>query len=187
MPDNGTSNIGNRKDYCGGRDNGEGHIQGHCHAHGPGGVDKISYLTVTSGIDKYCTFNTYATDRGLQKGEYVLVDISGHIDGYASDLTRVFYLGTVPMGGTEMANDGQRLWRRVKEAMKPGVSIAEINRICEGYISGIPGFGKFLLQFSGHCIGPQRGGVSHSYTMKPMKTEARHGVLPWKTECIPMT
>ena len=61
-----------------------------------GGVDKISYLTVTSGIDKYCTFNTYATDRVVQKGEYVLVDISGHIDGYASDLTRVFYLGTVP-------------------------------------------------------------------------------------------
>ena len=57
-------------------------------------MDKISYLTVTSGIDKYCTFNTYATDRVVQKGEYVLVDISGHIDGYASDLTRVFYLGT---------------------------------------------------------------------------------------------
>ena len=31
-------------------------------------------------------------------------DISGHIDGYASDLTRVFYLGTVPREEREMAD-----------------------------------------------------------------------------------
>ena len=36
--------------------------------------------------------------------------------------------------------------------MKPGVSIAEINRICEGYIRDSR-FGKFLLHSSGHCIG----------------------------------
>ena len=39
-----------------------------------------------------------------------------------------------------------------KEAMKPGVSVAEINRICEGYIRDSR-FGKFLLHSSGHCIG----------------------------------
>lgn len=84
-----------------------------------GGVDKISYLTVTSGIDKYCTFNTYATDRVVQKGEYVLVDISGHIDGYASDLTRVFYLGTVPREEREMAETASGCVAAAKEAMKP--------------------------------------------------------------------
>ena len=92
-----------------------------------GGVDKISYLTVTSGIDKYCTFNTYATDRVVQKGEYVLVDISGHIDGYASDLTRVFYLGTVPREEREMAETASGCVAAAKE--------------------------KFLLHSSGHCIG----------------------------------
>ena len=57
------------------------------------GVDKFSYLTVTSGIQKYTTLNAYATDRIVQFGELLLVDISGHIDGYASDLTRMMYLG----------------------------------------------------------------------------------------------
>ena len=86
-----------------------------------GGVDKISYLTVTSGIDKYCTFNTYATDRVVQKGEYVLVDISGHIDGYASDLTRVFYLGTVPREEREMAMTASGCVAAAKEAMPSAI------------------------------------------------------------------
>ena len=69
-----------------------------------GGVDKISYLTVNSGRDKYHTFNSYATDRIVDNGDVVLVDISGHIDGYASDLTRVMYLGhTAPGQYVEMA------------------------------------------------------------------------------------
>lgn len=117
-----------------------------------GGVDKISYLTVTSGADKYCTFNTYATDRIVQKGEYVLVDISGHIDGYASDLTRVFYLGHAPQQEREMAQVASDCVRTAMAAMKPGVSIADINKICEGYIRNSR-FGDFLLHSSGHCIG----------------------------------
>lgn len=117
-----------------------------------GGVDKISYLTVTSGPDKYCTFNTYATDRVVQKGEYVLVDISGHIDGYASDLTRVFYLGHAPQEEREMAQVASDCVRTAMTAMRPGVAVAEINKICEGYIKASK-FGKFLLHSSGHCIG----------------------------------
>ena len=68
------------------------------------GVDKFSYLTVTSGIQKYTTLNAYATDRVIQYGEILLVDISGHIDGYASDLTRMMYVGNeVPDDIKEMA------------------------------------------------------------------------------------
>lgn len=117
-----------------------------------GGVDKISYLTVTSGIDKYCTFNTYATDRVIQEGEYVLVDISGHIDGYASDLTRVFYLGNAPEEEKEMALTASGCVRAAKDAMAPGVEVSQINKICEGFIKNSP-YAKFLLHSSGHSIG----------------------------------
>ncbi len=68
------------------------------------GVDKFSYLTVTSGIQKYSTLNAYATDRVIQSEEVLLVDISAHIDGYASDLTRMMYLGNeIPKDIREMA------------------------------------------------------------------------------------
>ncbi len=116
------------------------------------GADKISYLTVTSGVDKYCTFNSYATDRVVQKGEYVLVDISCHIDGYASDLTRVFYLGEISPLEREMAEVASGCVVAAKEAMKPGVPVSEINRICEGFIRNSR-FRDYLLHSSGHSIG----------------------------------
>ncbi len=149
-----------------------------------GGVDKISYLTVTSGADKYCTFNTYATDRIVQKGEYVLVDISGHIDGYASDLTRVFYLGHAPEEEREMAEVASGCVRTAMAAMKPGVPVGDINRICEGYIKNSK-FGKFLLHSSGHCIGLNVVGIQRSMTMRQSGLR-RVWYLRWKMVCIHM-
>ena len=116
------------------------------------GVDKISYLTVTSGKDRYCTFNSYASDRVIQENEYVLVDISGHIDGYASDMTRVFHMGNVPPLEREMAEVASQCVIAAKNAMKPGVKIAYINKVCEDYIRNSK-FGDFCLHSSGHCIG----------------------------------
>jgi len=60
------------------------------------GVDRISYLTIISGDAKYSTFNAYATGRTIRSGDIVLADISGHIDGYASDLTRTAIVGRPP-------------------------------------------------------------------------------------------
>lgn len=116
------------------------------------GVDKISYLTVTSGDEKYKTFNTYATDRVIQKGDFVLVDISGHIDGYASDLTRVFHLGKTPQLEKEMAELASLSVVKGYEAMKPGVLTSDINRICEDTIRNSK-FSDFVIHSSGHSIG----------------------------------
>lgn len=81
-----------------------------------------------------------------------MVDISGHIDGYASDLTRVFYLGHVPEEESERAQTTGGCVAAAGAAMKPGVQVSEINRICEGYIRDSK-FGRFLLHSSGHGIG----------------------------------
>lgn len=80
-----------------------------------------------------------------------MVGISGYIDGYASDLTRVFYLGHVPEEERERAQTAGGC-AAAEAAMKPGVQVSEINRICEGYIRDSR-FGRFLLHSSGHGIG----------------------------------
>ena len=151
------------------------------------GVDKISYLTVTSGIDKYCTFNTYATDRVIQKGEYVLVDISGHIDGYASDMTRVFYLGKAPDVERRMAQTASDCVVIAKEAMKPGVPVSEINKICEGVIKSSE-FGDFVIHSSGHAIGlnvveyPTIDDGAVEKLQKNMVFAVENGVYPFDLE-----
>lgn len=117
-----------------------------------GGIDKISYLTVVSGDIKYSTFNAYSTDRVIQKGDLVLLDISGHIDGYASDLTRAFYLGTPPEDLKEMAQVSFDSVLCGAKALKPGVTVGEVNKACEDYLRSTK-FKDYVIHSSGHGIG----------------------------------
>lgn len=117
------------------------------------GVDKISYLTVTSGAEKAHTFNSYATSRVVEFGENVLVDISGHIDGYASDLSRVMHLdSTIPQEYQAMSDVAAEAVRAGFDFMRPGVTTGELNEVIERYIAE-SAFGDYLLHSSGHGIG----------------------------------
>lgn len=117
------------------------------------GVDKISYLTVNSGTDKYHTFNSYATDRIVDSGDIVLVDISGHIDGYASDLTRAMYLGhTPPEAYIEMAEIAKNCVHAGFDILKPGIRISDINHAVEGYLKASR-YGNHVVHSSGHSTG----------------------------------
>ena len=117
------------------------------------GMDKISYLTVNSGEKKLSTFNSYATDRVIQPGDLVLVDISGHIDGYASDLTRTFYAGKeLPEHYLEMAELARGSVQAGLDFMRPGVSVSEVNAVIEEYLLRSK-FGEFVVHSSGHSIG----------------------------------
>lgn len=118
-----------------------------------GGMDQISYLTINSGEKKLSTFNSYATGRVIEPGDLVLVDISGHIDGYASDLTRIFYAGKRPPDHyREMAELARGSVHAGLAAMKPGVSVAEVNQVIEDYLLQSK-YGEFLVHSSGHSIG----------------------------------
>lgn len=118
-----------------------------------GGVDKISYLTVNSGKDKYHTFNSYATDRIVDHGDIVLVDISGHIDGYASDLTRVMYLGhTPPSQYAEMAQTARDCVHAGFDLLKPGIRVCEVNRAIEDFLK-MSVYGRNVVHSSGHSTG----------------------------------
>lgn len=116
------------------------------------GVDKISYLTVISGPEKASTFNAYATDRVLQKNDVVLVDISGHIDGYASDLTRAFYLGTPPAEVLAMAKASFESVLAGAKAFRPGALVSHVNQVCEQALKDA-GYPDWVVHSSGHGIG----------------------------------
>lgn len=118
------------------------------------GVDRISYLTIISGQDKYSTFNAYATNRVIQKNEIVLFDISGHLNGYASDLTRVFYTGKVPMDLQAMADVSLQSIVAGKEAIRVGKTVGFINEVCENIICNSI-YKDYLVHSSGHGIGLQ--------------------------------
>lgn len=117
------------------------------------GIDKISYLTVNSGTDKYSTFNSYATSRIVQPGEIVLVDISGHYEGYASDLTRTIFLGkNLPQNYEDMARVAMNSVHAGFKEMQTGKTIGDISQTIENYILN-SAYADTLVHSSGHSIG----------------------------------
>ena len=153
-----------------------------------GGVDRISYLTVNSGKDKYHTFNSYATDRIVDHGDIVLVDISGHIDGYASDLTRVMYLGhTPPAMYMEMAETARDCVHAGFEILRPGIKVSDINREIEGYLRKSR-YGSQVVHSSGHSTGlsvteyPFIGDDCNEAVQPGMVFALENGVYPYNPE-----
>lgn len=149
------------------------------------GVDKFSYLTVTSGLQKYTTLNAYATNRVIQYGEILLVDISGHIDGYASDLTRMMYVGNeVPQDILGMAEVSRGCVVAGKEFMAPGKCIGDLNRVVENYLRDSP-YGNYVIHSSGHNVGlnvveyPMVGDDSTVLMEEGMVFAVENGVYPF--------
>lgn len=147
------------------------------------GVDRISYLTINSGKDKYHTFNSYATDRVVQEGEIVLVDISGHIDGYASDLTRVMYLGRKPpQEYVEMADIARGCVHAGFQKLLTGTKLSEVSDAIEGYLRDAK---CQVLHTSGHSVGltvteyPNITGDAEEIAQPGMVFALENGVYPF--------
>ncbi len=152
-----------------------------------GGIDKISYLTIVSGKEKYATFNAYATSRKVQDGDLILFDISGHYQGYASDLSRVAILGKATDEQRRMAKVSRlSVQKAIKKAI-PGTPISEVSKVAEDVIKNY-GYRDFLLHSSGHGIGldvVEYPMITHnqSQIIEPgMVLSVEQGVYPYHLE-----
>lgn len=151
------------------------------------GVDKISYLTVVTGQDRYATFNAYATDREVKKGDLILVDISGHYEGYASDLTRVAKVGKATLEEKSLAEAAYSSVMKGIASARPGVPISEVNGVVEGDIIQ-SGYKDWLIHSSGHSIGLDvvEYPMIHSGESLPIQAgmvfAVEQGVYPYRKE-----
>jgi Xaa-Pro aminopeptidase len=93
-----------------------------------------------------------SSGRPLVAGEPVLVDLGGRLDGYASDITRMAYLGEPSARYREVHAVVERAVRAGMDAVKPGAPLAAVDRAARGVIEAA-GYGKFFTHRTGHGIG----------------------------------
>ncbi|MFB0543324.1 MAG: M24 family metallopeptidase [Candidatus Bathyarchaeia archaeon] len=112
-------------------------------------------------------------DRGLRRGDVVLVDMGANVEGYSSDLTRTGVFG-------EPTRRQQLIWETVLranraafEAVKPGVPCEEADGVARQVISEA-GFGEYFIHRLGHGIGLQ--GHEHPYLVGGNKLRLRPGM-----------
>jgi Xaa-Pro dipeptidase len=92
------------------------------------------------------------TDRVLRAGDLLLIDWGARVGGYASDLTRVFAFGEVVAELRRVHALVLEAQRAAVDAIRPGVTCAEVDRAARSVIERA-GHGPHFLHRTGHGLG----------------------------------
>jgi Xaa-Pro aminopeptidase len=93
-------------------------------------------------------------DRELRRGDLVVCDFGGRVEGYRSDMTRTAVLGTASPRQREVYELVRQAQEAGLAALRHGVRCGEVDRACRQVITEA-GFGDAFSHPAGHGIGLQ--------------------------------
>ncbi|KZS80656.1 dipeptidase [Mycobacterium kansasii] len=116
------------------------------------GHSEVAFVIVGSGphgADPHHRFS----DRTLQVGDIVVVDIGGTVEpGYHSDCTRTYSIGEPDSVVAQQYSILQRAQRMAVEAVRPGVTAAQVDAAAREVLAEA-GLGEHFVHRAGHGIG----------------------------------
>ena len=92
------------------------------------------------------------TERKLEAGEPIILDVGAIVDGYCSDMTRTLFLGEPPAYFREIYRIVREAQLSVIESLRPGMETTAADSIAREIIKEA-GFGDFFGHSLGHGIG----------------------------------
>ncbi len=116
------------------------------------GADAVAFPPIALFGERTALPHGQPSERKLQKGDFVMVDIGAVVNGYCSDLTRTFVLG-------KPNSDQQKLYRAVWEAQQHAIEVLTSNQkgkkvhsvamdVLDRY-----GLKKLFIHGTGHGVG----------------------------------
>ncbi|MFI9360673.1 aminopeptidase P family protein [Kitasatospora sp. NPDC053057] len=116
------------------------------------GHSQVDFTVVGSGPNGANPHHE-AGERIIRPGDTVVLDFGGLKDGYGSDTTRTVHVGPDAPAEVRKVHDLVRLAQQSAfEAVRPGVSCQEIDRIARRVITE-GGYGEYFIHRTGHGIG----------------------------------
>ena len=115
--------------------------------------------TPLGGLGLNPSFGQGAGLKRIEKGEPIIVDFAGCVDGYLVDQTRVFALGGLSDRMKRAYDDMLRVQERMTEVAVPGTPWGEVYDVCLalavelGYADSFMGAKGAQVSFIGHGIG----------------------------------
>ena len=116
------------------------------------GAEKPSFETIVAYGERSALPHAHPTGAVLKSGQLVLVDMGAFQEGYASDMTRMLFLGAP-------AARIQRLYRAVLEAqlaaidaVRPGVTTAHVDRQARNVLKAYK-LDRAFVHSTGHGLG----------------------------------
>lgn len=113
---------------------------------------KLSFTPIiASGINSVFP-HAKISDKRITRNEAITVDIGVDLEGYKSDLTRVFFLGKIPLFCKQIYKIILEAQRRAINEIRPGQPAKIIDSLARNYIKQ-KGLGRFFGHSLGHGVG----------------------------------
>ncbi|QED48594.1 M24 family metallopeptidase [Cytobacillus dafuensis] len=93
-----------------------------------------------------------ASDKVIEKGDFITLDFGAYYQGYVSDITRTIAVGEPDCKLKEIYHIVLQAQLRGMEGIKPGISGVEADALTRDYIAE-KGYGEYFGHSTGHGIG----------------------------------
>ncbi len=93
-----------------------------------------------------------ASDKRIEKGDFVLIDFGSGYQGYHSDQTRTFVCGSASPEQRKVYQTVKDAHDRAIDSVRPGIPICEVDAAARDYIRS-KGYGDYFGHGTGHGIG----------------------------------
>ncbi|MCU7728597.1 aminopeptidase P family protein [Actinoplanes sp. KI2] len=115
------------------------------------GHEQVDFTVVGSGPNGANPHHE-AGSRVIERGDAVVLDFGGLLDGYGSDTTRTVTVGEPSDEVREIHDIVRRAQQAAFEAVRPGIQCQEIDWVARQVIRDA-GYGEFFIHRTGHGIG----------------------------------
>jgi D-alanyl-D-alanine dipeptidase len=115
------------------------------------GHDSVGFGIVGSGPNGASPHHLPG-DRVIGRGDVVVLDFGGRVEGYCSDVTRTVSVGEPSAEAIEVHEIVRRAQEAAFRAVRPGVAAEEIDRTARTVIDEA-GYGEAFIHRTGHGIG----------------------------------
>lgn len=116
------------------------------------GATKASFDTIVASGKRGAMPHGKASDKKISNNELITCDFGCVYEGFCSDMTRTFVIGNVDSKLNEIHDIVKAAQMAGIKAVKPGIAIGEIDKICRDYIKE-KGYEQYFTHGTGHGLG----------------------------------
>lgn len=116
------------------------------------GATKPSFESIIASGIRSSMPHGKASEKLIEDNEIITCDFGCVYQGFCSDMTRTFAFGKIDQKLVEIHSIVKEAQIQGIKAIKPGIKIGDIDKICRDYIS-LKGFGEYFNHGTGHGLG----------------------------------
>lgn len=116
------------------------------------GAEAIAFPPIVAVGPRASLPHAHPTDRKLEEGVPIIVDMGCKLNYYCSDITRTIFLGHIPEKWEQIYNIVAKAQTMAMETAKPGMTGEELDRVARSFIEE-SGYGAYFGHGLGHGVG----------------------------------